>query len=446
MSLAFSPRRSRRALAIAALAGASALVVSGCSSSGGDDGDTVTIVVQQQANWEAMMGTLVPAFEEEYPNIKVELSTIDQETRSSTNTQIIAGNNPPDIALVAGNSPVYLETVENDELLDLTDVWEAADLYDRYDSETATALQYGDTPYLVGIAGINYSIVYYNVDIFDELGLSAPADNRLASDADLFALTDAVRDAGYDPLAVGGADAFQWVWQVSQLLQSYATPEEITNYLTSWNVDVEPTVSYTDPPFVDTLERLQTWADAGVYQDGYLGQDYDTAQALFFQGQAAMLLGGNFTAGSVDDNGAGFEYDWFLLPAGDDERPAQLMTYLGEAMAIPAGAAHPDEAKLFLEFWMSNEMQADAVANSGFALPSVNSLDIEELPGITGVVSELVEDANAYGAPIGWGSATPGAFAQQPLGTDVGAMLSGQMSALEVAEGQQARLDEIHAQ
>lgn len=427
-------------------AAAVALMLTGCSGPGESSDGTTTIVVQQQANWTSMMEVLVPAFEEAHPDISVELSTIDQDTRSSTNTQIISGNNPPDIALVSGNSPVYLETVENDQLLDVSDVWEAADLDERYDAETAEALQYGETPYLVGIAGINYDIVYYNQQIFDELGLEAPADHRLDSDEELFELVNAVRDAGYDPLAVGGADPFQWTWQVSQLLQGYATPDEIANYLTSWNADVEPTVAYTDPPFVDTIQRIQDWADAGLYQDGYLGQDYDAAQGLFFQGQAAMLLGGNFTAGAINDAGAGFDYGWFLLPSGSEERPSQLMTYLGEAMAIPAGAENPDEAKLFLEFWMSNGIQADAVANSGFALPSVNSLDVNDLPGVTGVVSELVEDAGERGAPIGWGSATPGAFAQQPLGTDVAALLSGQMTADEVAEAQQARLDESRAE
>ncbi|MGZ0711892.1 ABC transporter substrate-binding protein (plasmid) [Coraliomargarita sp. W4R53] len=422
------------------------LALTGCSSAASDGDETVTIVVQQQANWSAMMDVLVPAFEEAHPGIKVELSTIDQDTRTTTNTQIIAGNNPPDIALVAGNAPVYLETVVNDQLLDLTDVWEESDLYTRYDPATANALQYGDTPYLVGIAGINYNILFYNKDIFDELGLEAPADNRLASDEELYALTDALRDGGYDPLAVGGANAFQWSWQLSALMQSNSTPEQIANYDTSWNPDVEVTADYTDPAFVDSVSQIQTWADAGVYQDGYLGQDYDTAQALFFQGQAGMLLGGNFTAGATDDQGAGFDYGWFLLPAGDDERPAQIMTYLGEAMAIPAGATNPDEAKLFLEFWMSDEMQADAVANSGFAIPSVNSLDINDLPGVTGVVKELVADGSEFGAPIGWASSAPGAFAQEPAGLDIAAMLSGQMTAEEVGEAQQSRLDEIRAE
>ncbi|MHC3000017.1 hypothetical protein OB08_13045 [Microbacterium sp. HJ5] len=406
----------------------------------------MTITVQQQANWESMMEVLVPAFEEANPGIKVELSTIDADTRNSTNTQIITGNNPPDVVLVGQNAPVYLETVENGALLDLTDVWESADLYDRYSQGTVDSLQYDGTPYLVGIAGIYYDIVFYNKGIFEEAGVSEPVDNRIVDDAELISIADTVRAAGYDPLAVGGADAFQWGWQFDQLLQSAATEEEMANYLTSWNPDVEVTAEYTDPAVEDSIERLQKWADAGVYQDGYLGQNYDAAQALFFQGQAAMLLGGTFTPGAIDTNGAGIEYDWFLLPSGGDEAPSELMTYLGEAMAIPADAEHPDEAKKFLEFWMSDEMQAEAVANSGFSLPAVTSLDVNDLPGVSDVVKEMVADAGENGAPVGWTSAVPGAFGQTPLGTDIASMLSGQLTAEQVAQNQQDRLDEIRAE
>ncbi len=444
-STATMPRFTRRATAVLAGVTAAGLALTGCTAGSESDGDTVTIVVQQQANWDAMMSVLVPAFEEANPGIKVELSTIDNDTRSSTNTQIIAGNNPPDIALVSGNSPVYYETVANGELLDLTDVWESADLYNRYGPETVTALQYDGTPYLVGIAGIYFNMVFYNQDIFDEVGIDVPDNHRVASDAEFFAMSDALRDAGYDPLAVGGSSPFQWGWQVAGLLQSYSTPEEMENYLTSYSPEVEVTADYTDDAFVNTIERLQTWADAGVYQDGYLGQDYDAAQALFFQGRAGMLLGGNFTAGAVDTNGAGFEYGWFLAPAGD-QGDSQLMTYLGEALSIPAGAAHPEEAKKFLEFWVSDAMQADAVSNSGFALPSVSTLDIDDLPGVPEVVREMVADANANGAPIGWTAATPGFFAQEPIGTEVASMLAGQLTAQEIAENQQQRLLDIRSE
>lgn len=445
-STATMPRFARRATAVLAGVTAAGLALTGCAAGSESDGDTVTIVVQQQANWDSMMSVLVPAFEEANPGIKIELSTIDNETRQSTNSQIIAGNNPPDVALVSGNAPVYYEAVANGELLDLTDVWENAELYTRYGTETQTALQYDGTPYLVGIAGIYFNLVFYNADIFDEVGIDVPDNHRVASDAEFFAMSEALRDAGYDPLAVGGAVPFQWGWQVAGLLQSYSTAAEIENYMTSYNPDVEITADYTDDAFVNTIERLQTWADAGVYQDGYLGQDYDAAQALFFQGRAGMLLSGNFTAGAVDTNGTGFEYGWFLAPAGDPERPAQIMTYLGEAMAIPAGAAHPEEAKKFLEFWISDAMQADAVANSGFALPSVNTLNVDDLPGVPEVVREMVADANEFGAPIGWTAATPGSFSQQPVGTEVASMLAGQLTAEQIAENQQQRLLEIRSE
>lgn len=421
------------------------LILSGCSGgTNSGQADPVEITVQTQTNWAPMMNVLVPAFEAANPGIKVKLQIITEDQKNATNSQVISGSDAPDLALVPSNSPVYTAAVSAGALLPLDDVWQNQDLATRYGQSTAATLTAADgKPYVAAIDSLYYDVVLYNKALFDKAGVAAPEDHRITDTAELVSIAQKVRAAGLQPLALDGSEPARYGWMMDQLLQSAASADQMANYLTSYDPSVPVTADYTAKPFVDSISTIKSWADAGVFQDGYLGQDDSTAAGLFQQGTAAMYLGGNFSVPDLVK--AGIDFDWALLPPVAGAQKTALPAYRGEAMAVPKKAAHPNEAKKLLEFWLTDEMQTQAVGNSGYALPTVNTVPVDQLQGLNPAIVSMIDDANRNGSPTGWTSAVPGSFGQKIIGTNIPAMLSGEMTVDQVAQKQQDALQSVRA-
>lgn len=434
-------RVSRRGVAVASVA-AMALVLAGCAGSSDAPDGKITLTVQQFSDWEPTTKVLVEAFEKEHPNIKVEMQVVPTGAEAFTNAQRISGSDAPDVAVVQANSPVFEATSTQGALLDLSDIWKSSDLENRVGSTTAAALKSDGSSYFVPIDSVYYDIVYYNADIFKKAGITPPKNHRVDDSASLIEIADKVRGAGYQPLATAGIDAAYYGWMLDGLLQGNSTDAELENFNTSYNPKADVTAKYTDKAFVDSVGTIKKWADANVFQDGFLGQDPSIAQGLFLQGQAAMMIGGSFSVSSINDSG--FDYDWFLLPPVDGGKSSQIMAYYGNTVTVPTKAKHPDEAKMFIEFWLSDAMQSQATTKT--SLPAVNTVPVDSLTDVLDPkVAAMVADVNKNGAPVGWTSAVPVAFGQQFAGTNIAAMLSGSQSADQVGEKQQAELEKVRS-
>lgn len=429
-------RSSRRPLGVlTALPIAFVLALAGCG--GGANASVTTIVVQQQAEWGSMMPVLVSAFEKKYPDIKVKTEIVSSNT--TVDTQMIAGNNPPDVAFAPENSTIYTASMSAHKLVPLTDVWKREDLDKRYGPETAASLKAPDgQPYVVSIDNVLYDIVYYNKADFAKAGIIVPADHRIPDDAALYAMVKKLRAAGLQPLSIDGKDPAMYGWMVDQLLQTAATPAQISDYLTNFNPGVKITANFTDPPFAAAVRQVGAWAANHVFQDGYQAQDAPTSEALFLTGKAGMYLGGSWSPADITKAGIGF--GWMLLPPVPGGAQSKIPSDQAESMAIPTGSKHIAAAKKFLEFWMTDAMQEQAVAGTGAALPGVNTVNAASIPGLDPVTRQILADINDNGAPTGWTSAAPGAFAQNTIGTNLQQMTTGGMTVRQVLTAQQQAL------
>ncbi|MBX3193810.1 MAG: extracellular solute-binding protein [Microbacteriaceae bacterium] len=399
----------------------------------------MTLTVQAASIQAATFAVLKEAFEAANPGISVKIQTISDDQKQTTNLQVVTGSNPPDVAFVPTNSNVYTSALEVDGLLPLTDVWENQKLDSRYDASTAAATKAADgIPYVVTTDNLLYNVAFYNKDLFEQADITVPENRRIPDNETLYEIADKLKAIGVAPVNFSGKDIFAAGWLIDGLLPTAATPSEMENYLTSYNPGIEVTVEYTDQPFVQTIEQLAEWAEHGVFQDGFLGQDLATALAQFQQGQAGIFIGASAHVASLTESG--LSYDWLLLPPVEGSTTTvTLPSYQGDSWAVPAKADHPDEAKLFLEFMMSDEMQVEAFGGNDI-LPIVNTVSLDQLTELDPVTRSLVEDTVANGAPIGWTSAVPGAFGQTHIGGQVQALWSGQASVSSVAEAQQAEL------
>jgi ABC-type glycerol-3-phosphate transport system substrate-binding protein len=422
------------AIAATALLGTTACSGNGSGSTGSGGGDT-TLTIQISAEWGPMMDVLVTKFEEEHEGVTVELETITPEQKSTTNSQVISSANPPDLAQASGD---WRALAKNGDLEPLDDVF--ADIEERLAPGTAEQLKVDDVFYGVPTGQAYDNIIFYNTDLFEEAGITVPDDRRIASSEDLYEMVEKLDAIGVEGVAIGGTGGYQFGWMVDGLLPTSASEEELTSYLTSWDPAAEFDVAYTEPAFVNAVETIKEWGDNGVFQDGYLGADTATASGLYYQGAAGMILGGSWYIGQFAENNLDFETDFLLLPPVEGGKEAKLSLLTGTSMVVPSKAPNVELAKEFVELWMSDEMQVEAIANTNFSFPNVTTVDQSALD-IDPLGAALIEEGAANGTYPTWSSIVPGAAGQQVIDPNVAAMLAGTITAEEVAAKQQEAIE-----
>lgn len=445
MSISQSRQASRGRAAIAVVAISTfALLLTGCSVSSNAKSEAVTITVQDVVDQKAVMDVIVPAFEKANPGITVKIQTISNDQKATTNAQVITGSNPPDVAFVPIGTTPYITALKVNALVALTDVWANQKLDSRYPASTAAFAKASDgTPYVVATDNILYGIAFYNKDLFATAGITAPADHRIATNADLYSIAAKLTAIGVDPLGVNGKDVFSAGWMTDGLLPTATTAAQLLNYSTSYNPDVKVTEKYTDAPFTKVLQQLSDWQTHGVFQAGFLGQDLTTTQAQFEQGRTGMFLGANVSVTALSQGSV--KYDWLLLPPVEgSSTKVQMPSYQGDSWGIPAKSKNIAAAKKFLEFLVSDEMQVNAFGNNG-VFPIVNTVPTSELKGVDPITLALIDDSNKNGTPTGWTSAVPGPVGQLVVGTSMQSVWSGQMTVQQAAQAQQDALTKARA-
>ena len=428
-------------VAVAAVLSLSVLAA-GCGSDdaeGSGDGSS-TLIVQVQAEQLDAFQYAADIFEDENPEVKVELQTITGEQKSSTNAQVMASDDAPDIGLVPMGAPPYLELMKNDALIPLDDVWQSADLDNRMDEGIAESLKSDGTPYVVLFDTAYYNTVFYNKEAFAKAGVEAPANHQLESPEQLYDIVGQLDEAGYEGVALGGASGFPVSWMLDAQLDANADETAFDDFTTSWKAGEEQEVPFTSPEFLDSIEQIKEFGENGVFPPGYLGQDFDQAQALFTAGDAAMMLGGIWLPAIFDnpDSGVKFDYDWLLLPG--TEGPTLPTVYAGDTLAIPTSSDNQEMAKEFLEIYVSDDVQRYAAVNVG-SMPAVTSVDPTEIDELPTAAQDIVAFVNEFGAGIGWTSVAPGSLAQQFIDPQMQQLLAGQTSLEAVGEAQQEHFE-----
>ena len=281
------------------------------------------------------MQAFIAAFEEANPGIKIErdVQSID-EMRPVIQTALNAGTGP-DI-LYYDTGPAFAGALAEAGLLQPID-----DLYDSGSLDavypwTRDRVTYGGTTYGVGNE-VEFLGVYYNKDMFAELGLSEPTTHE-----EFVAVAQALQEAGNIPIAFGDADG----WPAFHIFSMYAN-----NIVGQENLEkmIAGEMSWNDPKVVASIEPFFVTAnEAGLLPPSVNAVNYDDAGNLFTAGLSGMMPTGTWLIQRITDD-ASFEAGWFFLPA-----PEGMTTLppagLGSGYFVSASTEHPEEAKAFLEF------------------------------------------------------------------------------------------------
>ncbi|MET0304110.1 MAG: ABC transporter substrate-binding protein [Microbacteriaceae bacterium] len=309
-----STSRTRRILVASAATAATAIALAGCgaSSQGATELDqdadvTITFWTGQSDEAHKLLTTLAQEFEDENPNVTVDIS----EGASSTEELLqklsagFASNNYPDISYSFGSWASQLEASQR--TLDITERTEDPDLaWDEFsDAARATVQPTGEKT--IGFPALvdNISLIY-NKTVFDAAGVDYPTDDWSWDDfRDAAAeLTDASSDTYGYAYSVSGSEETTWqfwphLWQRGGAILS----------------DDLSTAAFDSEAGVESLEFLRGMAvdDKSIYLDQ---TDTKFAQ-LFAADRIGMMTSGPWQL--YDLGVAGTDYGVTVLPGIDGD-------------------------------------------------------------------------------------------------------------------------------
>lgn len=353
----------RRSGALAGVAMSSALLLSACGSGDTASSDAVQLTVWTWSNEAATAfeDGILDVFEEAHPDIDVEVVAQLDENYETLLTTGLAGSGSPDIVALRSYG-VLNSFAESGNITPVDDVVEDWDGF----SEAALAGARGkDDGQLYAVPqGIQTAQVYYNKEIFADLGLDVPS-----SWEDFLDAARRIDEAGIAPIVIPGAVAAQ----ISLGAEVIGNARRGAGEFEQAFVAGEKTL--TDPDNVAAVELMEQIQPYLV--DDVTSVTLDEAVTLFATGQAAMFPSGTWQVTTFANLGMEIDYGTFDVPAGQDwPSGAVTVSYADGGWALAERSEHPDEAAVLLN-WLAGAEFAGLYTNAMGTIPARDGVSLE---------------------------------------------------------------------
>jgi raffinose/stachyose/melibiose transport system substrate-binding protein len=200
--------------------------------------------------------------------------------------------------------------------------------------------------------------LYYNKDVFQKAGITAPP----ATYAELVDDFAKIKASGAVPVGLAGKGGLATGWFTTNLLMQACGWDKYNALITvaaKWDGEPCVTKAYTD---------FKDWVDKGYFPDGWLALSPDNGQgdALVLAGKAGSIFAGVWFPSGITK--AGLPEDQFGLFAFPTD--AGAVPYGGSQLAIATKSKNPDVAAKFLDYLTSVDVQTKYYGkiNQGFSL------------------------------------------------------------------------------
>lgn len=360
----------KRSIILAGLFVLSMGLLAGCGSSDSGSSNEIEVFTSKTENVDILQ-SLIDEFNEQNSDSGVTVTLTSSSDAGTVLKTRLAKGDIPDIMALGGDSN-YTEVQSAGVLADLSDedyidtIQESylQMVYDVQEDKEETV--YG-VPYATNASG-----VLYNVDKFNELGLEVPTTWDEFMD-----VIEQIEAAGEQPFIFTFKDSW--------------------TCLCAWNSlapDLQPE-NFTD----DRLEGTTTFADtheeiAEKYlelishgQDDILGTSYDDGNKAFANGEAFMMINGNWTISEFMNTNPDMNVDMFALPASNDESVNYVTSGVDVLFCASAESEHLDVAKEFIAFMMEQE-NAQTYIDDQFAFSAIDGV-VQEDEKVAGVQEDI---------------------------------------------------------
>ncbi|MCS5715466.1 extracellular solute-binding protein [Herbiconiux sp. CPCC 205716] len=393
MTTARTARLRRSLVPMVALAGAGALVLTGCSAGGsgsGGSGDgasefTYLSLTENTAVADILTGLSTGACKAENDALPLKVTnqpqaSIDQQL------QLLAGQDALPTLFAAGNTPQLLKDLnDSGQVLDLKSTFDDLGVSDDLLPAATSTI---DSLYGAEIAlptEFNVEGLWYNKQILEQNGITPPTTWDELTDA-----AAKLKSAGVQPFSASGEQG----WPLTRLVGNYLFrtigPDALQKV-------ADGDAKLTDPEYVEAAAAVAQLGADGYFGDGVGSIDYDTSLNTFTTGKAAFLYMGSWalSAFNADTNEIGAENIGFVAfpdVAGGKGSNAQLAANVGVPIAV-SKKGYNDKVGAWLTCIADNYGAAslgDQGVLSGFAVKD----DSVEVPPLTAELQTTIDGSS----------------------------------------------------
>lgn len=384
-------------------------------------------------------------YEKTHPNVKilVDVQTDDMNWQKTAPTTMFAAADGPDLSWWwCTRTTQYKDMIAADLLVPLDDLYQSEGWDKAFPTGT---LDYYTEPdghrYGVNTDVVWTPFIYYNKDIFKEVGVEPPKTWD-----DLYAISKKLRDAGYQPMSMVYEMSVRSHLPDGLMLKSWSE-EEYKAFLVNWMPDApEWSLKYkwTDPHGVRIYQTIKDMADKGVLIDGFAGiTEYAQAKSLFTSGKTAMYQDGNWAGGvAVLPKEAPFDWGYFYYPPMDQPGYGDVGAYVANCYIVFKDRKHIEAAKDVVRWILQPENMLKYIELGGNPAGRID-LPGEEVQKILGpTTASMLSDISKAGAPALYESVVPPELLAS-LKQSIDLMLTGGLTPEEAAAMQQEATEKM---
>ena len=319
-----------------------------------------------------VINSVIEKLQQKYPNVEF----INDSGEDYNNKIKLAFSSGDEYQLIYTDDLGIAPLVESGYLLEISDYIKKYNWVDRQ-ADGVTDFYNTRTPGEEYSVGMNQApiVVYYNKDIFDELGVEIP--KTLSEYEDIL---KKATEAGY----IGSENCKDTVsgWYIQSIVQNQAPFDDILDWY--YRRDSKDSVKEA---FIKAEDTVKAWSDAGYFRDQYEGIDYGDVPTLFAQGKTAMSLDGNWFLYNYEQSG--LNVGVFPFPAwSNEDDPHYIINPADAAFAIGKNSS---DLQVSVAVDFINEMLTPETAEQWLAIGSIPTVkDGVDTSTATPLTQELI--------------------------------------------------------
>jgi raffinose/stachyose/melibiose transport system substrate-binding protein len=364
-------------------------------------------------------------YEAKYPGRKVEIIVQEDDVYQTTGLSTLLSSREAPDAYFEWSGPRMRGHVSDGDGADISEALQGDLFTGRFDANAFNNMDVdGSGIYMVPWTGDVTNVVWYDADVFDDLGLSVPKtwDEYLE-------VNEAILDAGMLPLVEGNKD--QWpVGSIASHVVSRMIGEE------QYSAVMDGEAPMNSPEMVEAFEKI---AELGPFVNPSVNAlADDEGMTQFFLQKAVTHQIGSWLMADAVDNAGDLNFDYFNLPAftdgaGDQESVLGIST----GFMVNAKSPHQKETLEFLSM-VADEDGTKLWAEAGLAPMTNDPFKGVDADPRTVALAELLATASALVAPADSGHDIEIAAAFYDAAASV---IGGTATPKEAADTAQSRID-----
>lgn len=378
---------------------------------------------------KAYFDELAANFMQENPNIKVTVSSADNQNYKQEINVRLSSDATPDIYFAW--SGIYAKNfVDGGRALDLTPYLEA----DKEWSGKIIQSQFGPFTYGGKVFGVpiimDGKTFYYNQEIFSKLGLEVPQNWT-----EFMAVLDKLSQSEYIPISLGNNEDWATGHYMTTLNQRVVPADVLAK-----DYALEGDNCFSDPTYVKALDYLNEMVP--YFTPNFNAVGYDEGINAFTSGKAAIYYEQFNQVQYIEP--AQFNWSWFDFPdiegaAGDQN----ALTGAPQGFMVSASTKYPDACVAFLKYMTSVDNAAKMVKETSMFSTVDGAINADTATEKMIQIAETIKQASSINLWLD--NATHSEVVAVYL-ADIQAMVGGQMTADQVMADVQGKTAEVKAE